>query len=117
MDLFVWRNRLLPRQETEAQQTGNSGKQLLYRRTINNLANTVGASEVSDKKFTRLVTSQEGSARLPNHHPPPPPPPPLPPPPPPLPVHLPHPTVIAAKRLELHFRVHFVNYKFYPLSP
>jgi len=52
-DLFVWRNRLLPRQETEAQ-VGNSGKQLLYRRTINNLANTVGACEVSDKKFTRL---------------------------------------------------------------
>jgi len=40
-------------EETEAQ-IGNSGKQLLYRRSINNLANTVGSSEVLDKKFTRL---------------------------------------------------------------
>ena len=50
---FVWRNRL-PRKETEAQ-VGTSGRQeLLYRRTINNLAVSVGALEVLEKKFTRL---------------------------------------------------------------
>jgi hypothetical protein len=52
-DLFVWRNRLWSRRETEAQ-VGKSGRQLLYRRTINNLANTVGACEVLNKKVNRL---------------------------------------------------------------